>query len=65
MSAAVPVPAPAPPLVDPAAAGEMAREAAAWCALHGLVVGDRADPVSYFFLGGFLPLPLSCASTAR
>jgi len=40
MSAAV------PPAMDPAAAGEMAREAAAWCALHGLVVGDRADPVS-------------------
>ncbi|KAL6643659.1 hypothetical protein ACP70R_018425 [Stipagrostis hirtigluma subsp. patula] len=27
-----------------AAVEEMAREAAAWCALHGLVVGDRADP---------------------
>ena len=40
MSAAV------PPAMDPAAAGEMAREAAAWCALHGLVVGDRADQVS-------------------
>ncbi|CAN6356316.1 unnamed protein product [Urochloa humidicola] len=40
MSAAV------PPAVDPAAAEEMARDAAAWCALHGLVVGDRADPRS-------------------
>jgi hypothetical protein len=29
------------------AAEEMAREAAAWCALHGLVVGDRSDPVSF------------------
>lgn len=35
-----------PPAMDPAAAGEMAREAAAWCSLHGLVVGDRADQVS-------------------
>ncbi|CAN6329254.1 unnamed protein product [Urochloa humidicola] len=40
MSAAV------PPAVDPAAAEEMARDAATWCALHGLVVGDRADPRS-------------------
>jgi hypothetical protein len=29
------------------AAEEMAREAAAWCVLHGLVVGDRSDPVSF------------------
>ncbi|CAL4906309.1 unnamed protein product [Urochloa decumbens] len=40
MSAAV------PPAVDPAVAEEMVREAAAWCALHGLVVGDRANPRS-------------------
>lgn len=33
-----------------AAAGEMVREATAWCALHGLVVGDRADPVTPLLL---------------
>lgn len=32
---------------DAAAVEEMAREAAAWCAMHGLVVGDRADPVRF------------------
>ncbi|KAL6623314.1 hypothetical protein ACP70R_033193 [Stipagrostis hirtigluma subsp. patula] len=35
-----------PPLTGAPSAAvveEMAREAAAWCALHGLVVGDRAD----------------------
>ena len=30
---------------DAAAAEEMAPVAAAWCAMHGLVVGDRAVPV--------------------
>ncbi|WVZ90457.1 hypothetical protein U9M48_036758 [Paspalum notatum var. saurae] len=43
MSAAAPV---LPSMMDPAAAEEMVRDAAAWCALHGLVVGDRADPRS-------------------
>ncbi|CAD6267678.1 unnamed protein product [Miscanthus lutarioriparius] len=54
MSAAV------PPAMDPAAAGEMAREAAAWCALHGLVVGDRADPRSATVPGvGLVHAPFS------
>ncbi|RLN29822.1 glutathione synthetase, chloroplastic-like isoform X1 [Panicum miliaceum] len=58
MSAAAPVPAPPP--VDPVAAGEMAREAAAWCALHGLVVGDRADPRSATVPGvGLVHAPFS------
>lgn len=33
---------------DPAAVREMVREATAWCAMHGLVVGDRANPVKFF-----------------
>ncbi|KXG23586.1 glutathione synthetase, chloroplastic [Sorghum bicolor] len=54
MSAAV------PPAMDPAAAGEMAREAAAWCALHGLVVGDRADQRSATVPGvGLVHAPFS------
>jgi hypothetical protein len=37
-------PSPSP---DAAAVEEMARAAATWCAMHGLVVGDRADPVRF------------------
>ncbi|XP_066358533.1 glutathione synthetase, chloroplastic-like [Miscanthus floridulus] len=54
MSAAV------PPAMDPTAAGEMVREDAAWCALHGLVVGDRADPRSATVPGvGLVHAPFS------
>nr|CAB3466053.1 unnamed protein product [Digitaria exilis] len=50
----------APPAVDPAAAEEMAQEAAAWCALHGLVVGDRANPRSATVPGvGLVHAPFS------
>ncbi|KAG8048838.1 hypothetical protein GUJ93_ZPchr0009g783 [Zizania palustris] len=35
-----------PPAPGTEAVWEMVREATAWCALHGLVVGDRADPQS-------------------
>lgn len=49
-----------PPAMDPAAAGEMAREAAAWCSLHGLVVGDRADQRSATVPGvGLVHAPFS------
>lgn len=35
---------------------EMAEEAAVWCAVHGLVVGDRAEPVRLlWFPGIWLP----------
>ncbi|KAL6842040.1 hypothetical protein ACP4OV_028019 [Aristida adscensionis] len=45
---------------DPAATAEMAREAAAWCALHGLLVGDRADPRSAAVPGvGLVHAPVS------
>uniref|UniRef100_A0A453K115 Glutathione synthetase n=1 Tax=Aegilops tauschii subsp. strangulata TaxID=200361 RepID=A0A453K115_AEGTS len=38
----------------------MAREAAAWCAMHGLVVGDRADPRSGTVPGvGLVHAPIS------
>lgn len=30
------------------AVAEMVEEAAVWCAVHGLVVGDRANPVRLF-----------------
>ncbi|KAF7064115.1 hypothetical protein CFC21_070529 [Triticum aestivum] len=43
-----------------AAVEEMAREAAAWCAMHGLVVGDRADPRSGTVPGvGLVHAPIS------
>ncbi|KAK3136676.1 hypothetical protein QOZ80_5BG0440820 [Eleusine coracana subsp. coracana] len=43
-----------------AAAGEIALEAAAWCALHGLVVGDRSDPRSATVPGvGLVHAPFS------
>lgn len=31
---------------------EMAEEAAVWCAVHGLVVGDRAEPVRLLWFPG-------------
>ncbi|TVU49990.1 hypothetical protein EJB05_01339 [Eragrostis curvula] len=41
-------------------AGEMAREAAVWCALHGLVVGDRSEPRSATVPGvGLVHAPFS------
>uniref|UniRef100_A0A453K105 Glutathione synthetase n=2 Tax=Aegilops tauschii subsp. strangulata TaxID=200361 RepID=A0A453K105_AEGTS len=45
---------------DADAVEEMAREAAAWCAMHGLVVGDRADPRSGTVPGvGLVHAPIS------
>ncbi|EEC69407.1 hypothetical protein OsI_38561 [Oryza sativa Indica Group] len=47
-----------------AAAGEMVREATAWCALHGLVVGDRAEPRSGTVPGvGLVHAPFSLLPT--
>ncbi|XBH90297.1 hypothetical protein VPH35_082004 [Triticum aestivum] len=45
---------------DAAAVEEMARSATAWCAMHGLVVGDRADPRSGTVPGvGLVHAPIS------
>ncbi|KAM0913042.1 hypothetical protein ACQ4PT_012407 [Festuca glaucescens] len=49
-----------PPSPDAATVEEMARVAAAWCAMHGLVVGDRADPRSGTVPGvGLVHAPIS------
>jgi len=42
---AAPGVAPAEEARGAAVLAEMVEEAAVWCAVHGLVVGDRADPV--------------------
>ncbi|XP_006664070.1 glutathione synthetase, chloroplastic [Oryza brachyantha] len=53
-----------PPAAGPEAVGEMVREATAWCALHGLVVGDRADPRSGTVPGvGLVHAPFSLLPT--
>uniref|UniRef100_A0A0A8YCI1 Cl5290_1 n=1 Tax=Arundo donax TaxID=35708 RepID=A0A0A8YCI1_ARUDO len=58
MSAAVPPVAEGSP--PGAVVEEMAREAAVWCALHGLVVGDRANPRSATVPGvGLVHAPFS------
>ncbi|KAK1603095.1 hypothetical protein QYE76_017810 [Lolium multiflorum] len=50
-------PSPSP---DAAAVEEMARVAATWCAMHGLVVGDRANPRSGTVPGvGLVHAPIS------
>ncbi|KAF0888206.1 hypothetical protein E2562_013662 [Oryza meyeriana var. granulata] len=54
----------APPSPGPEAVGEMVQEATAWCALHGLVVGDRADPRSGTVPGvGLVHAPFSLFPT--
>uniref|UniRef100_A0ACD5YLD8 Uncharacterized protein n=1 Tax=Avena sativa TaxID=4498 RepID=A0ACD5YLD8_AVESA len=49
-----------PPSPDAATVEEMARVATAWCGMHGLVVGDRADPRSGTVPGvGLVHAPIS------